>query len=432
MRVIIIGAGVTGLATAHFLALDGHDVTVIDANAGPGLGASYANGAQLSYSYVAPLAGSGVLPKVPPWLLRRDAPLRFRPSLDPDQWRWLLAFVMACTRERSNITTRQLLGLSFHSRALMHDFLATPEGRALDFGYATNGKLVVYSDRAEFEGARDRLGYQRELGCEQFALEPDAVRTLEPALADPQSDLAKRMVGAIHTPSEEVGDCYQFCVGLERQLAARGVTFRYGHKVQSITLAHPGGPAAGVLTDHGYYAADAIVLALGAASAQLVRRLGLYLPVYPLKGYSLTAPGGTGMPQISITDAKKKIVYAPLAKGNTHRIRIAGMADIVGHKSDIDPERLDQLILEAKHAFPNGAASGYARETIEAWAGLRPATPRGTPILGATPVPKLFVNAGQGALGWTLALGSGQVVADVIAGRTPKIPLEGLGFTNAT
>lgn len=426
MQVIIVGAGVTGLATAYYLAADGHDVCVIDANTGPALGASYANGAQLSYSYVSPLAGPGVLPKVPPWLLRRDAPLRFKPSLDLDQWRWLIAFVMACTRERSNITTRQLLGLSFHSRALMHDFLATPEGLALDFGFATNGKLVVFSDRAEFDSARDRLGYQRELGCEQFALEPDAVRALEPALADPQSDLAKRMAGAIHTPSEEVGDCYQFCVGLERHLKARGVSFLYDHAVHGIALARPGGAAAGVATSNGDFTADAIILASGAASARLIRKLGVYLPVYPLKGYSLTAPAGAGMPQISITDAKKKIVYAPLIRGNTHRIRIAGMADIVGHKPDIDPERLDQLILEAKHAFPNGAAGGYARATIDAWAGLRPATPRGTPILGTTPVPSLFVNVGQGALGWTLALGSGQVVADIVSGRTPQIPLDGL------
>ena len=184
------------------------------------------------------------------------------------------------------------------------------------------------------------------------------------------------------------------------------------------------------MTDHGYHAADAIVLASGAASAKLVRKLGVYLPVYPLKGYSLTAPGGPGMPQISITDAKKKIVYAPLHHVGGDRIRIAGMADIVGHKSEIDPERLDQLILEAKDAFPNGTSTGYARNSIEAWAGLRPATPRGTPILGATPIPKLFVNVGQGALGWTLALGSAQVVTDVIEGRSSKIPLAGLALAN--
>lgn len=425
MRAIIIGAGVTGLATAHYLAADGFEVTVIDENKGPALGASFANGAQLSYSYVAPLAGPGVLPKVPPWLLRRDAPLRFKPTLDPDQWRWLIAFVLACNRDRSNTTTKRLLALSFHSRALIHAFLATPQGRALDFGYATNGKLVVYSDRTEFEGARDRLGYQRDLGCEQNALEPDACRKLEPALADPQSNLAARMVGAIHTPSEEVGDCYQFCAGLERQLQARGVRFLYGHKVSALTVKHPGGPIDGVLTDHGYEVGDAIILASGSGSAKLVRKLGLRLPVYPLKGYSITAPSGSGMPAISITDAKKKIVYAPLQSSSGARLRIAGMADIVGYNAAIDPERLNQLILEAKTAFPN-AAQTYARDKIEAWAGLRPATPRGTPILGATPIPKLFVNIGQGALGWTLALGSGQVVADLIAGHAPKIPLDGM------
>jgi D-amino-acid dehydrogenase len=425
MRAIIIGAGVTGLATAHYLAADGHEVTVIDENKGPALGASFANGAQLSYSYVAPLAGPGVLPKVPPWLLRRDAPLRFKPTLDPEQWRWLIAFVLACNRDRSNITTKRLLALSFHSRALMHAFLATPQGRALDFGYATNGKLVVYSDRAEFEGARDRLGYQRDLGCEQDALEPDACRKLEPALADPQSNLAVRMVGAIHTPSEEVGDCYQFCAGLERQLQARGVRFLYGHKVSALASKHRGGPIDGVLTDHGYELGDAIILASGSGSAKLVRKLGLRLPVYPLKGYSITAPGGPGMPAISITDAKKKIVYAPLHSSSGARLRIAGMADIVGYHAAIDPVRLDQLILEAKTAFPHAALT-YARDKIEAWAGLRPATPRGTPILGPTPIPKLFVNIGQGALGWTLALGSGQVVADLVSGRTPKIPLDGM------
>jgi D-amino-acid dehydrogenase len=184
------------------------------------------------------------------------------------------------------------------------------------------------------------------------------------------------------------------------------------------------------VTDHGAQASDALVLASGSASAALVRKLGLYLPVYPLKGYSLTAPAGSGMPQISITDAKKKIVYAPLHTGETHRIRVAGMADIVGHKPGVDSERLDQLILEARHAFPHGAAGGYAPGTIEPWAGLRPATPRGTPILGATPVSGLFVNVGQGALGWTLALGSGQVVAAIIAGRPPVIPLDGLTLAN--
>lgn len=433
MRIIIIGAGITGLASAYYLQRDGQDVTVIDANSGPALGASFANGAQLSYSYVAPLAGPGVLPKVPPWLLRHDAPLRFKPAFDLDQWRWLISFVLACNTARSNLTTQRLLALSFHSRAMMHEFVASPQGRDIAFGYATNGKLVVFSDRAEFESARDKLSYQRDLGCSQSALEPDAVRALEPALADPQSGLGARMVGAIHTPSEEVGDCYRFCIGLEQLLRAGGVRFIYDQRIHALmTTDGQAGAITGVLSYDGVEPADAVVLASGAASARLAKPLGIRLPIYPLKGYSITAEGGNGMPAISITDAKKKIVYAPLrSDGNmAPRIRIAGMADIVGHDASIDPERLDQLIAESKAALPNAAAHGYARDTLEAWAGLRPATPRGTPIIGATPTPNLFVNIGQGALGWTLALGSGQVLADVVAGRPTVVPLEGMSLAH--
>jgi D-amino-acid dehydrogenase len=428
MRVIIIGAGITGLTTAYYLLRDGHTVTIVDANAGPGEGASFANGGQLSYSYVAPLAGPGVLPKVPPWLLRRDAPLRFSPKFDPDQWRWLIQFVLACTRERSNLTTRRLLALSFHSRNLMHAFIQSPLGRSFEFGYATNGKLVVYSDREDFEGAKSRLDYQRSLGCEQAALDVDACRALEPALADPQAGLVQRMVGAIYTPSEEVGDCYQFCVALERHLTQSGVSVRYGHRV--LELMRNRSAITGILTDHGTLEADAVVLASGTASAALARPLGLYLPVYPLKGYSITVPGGDRAPAISITDFKKKVVYAPLrAPGNgAPRVRIAGMADIVGHDPRIDPVRLEQLILEARTALPHASANDYAKSGMDTWAGLRPATPRGTPILGATPVPGLFVNIGQGALGWTLSLGSGHVLADVIAARTPAISLDGMSL----
>jgi D-amino-acid dehydrogenase len=360
--------------------------------------------------------------------LRRDAPLRFSPQFDPDQWRWLIQFVMACTRERSNLTTRRLLALSFHSRNLMHAFVESPLGRTFEFGYATNGKLVVYSDREDFEGAKSRLDYQRSLGCEQDALDVDACRALEPALADPEAGLGQRMVGAIYTPSEEVGDCYQFCVALERHLTQSGVSVRYGHRV--LELMRNRSAITGILTDHGTLDADAVVLASGSASAALARPLGLYLPVYPLKGYSITVPGGERAPAISITDFKKKVVYAPLrAPGNgAPRVRIAGMADIVGHDPRIDPVRLDQLILEARNALPHASANDYAKSGMDTWAGLRPATPRGTPILGATPVPGLFVNIGQGALGWTLSLGSGHVLADVIGGRTPAIPLDGMSF----
>lgn len=426
MRLVVIGAGITGLAAAWYLRDDGHDVTVVDQNDGPGRETSFANGAQLSYSYVAPLAGPGVLPKIPPWLLRRDSPLRFRPALDVEQWRWLAAFVLACNRAQSEITTRRLLALAFHSRALMHAFVAGP-GRDVAFDYATNGKLVVFSDAAGFDGARRLLDYQRSLGCEQEALDADAVRALEPSLdatGDP-GGLGARMVGAIHTPSEEVGDCYAFCVGIARLLAERGVRFAYGRRVTRLVPERAARRIAAVETDAGPFAMDAVVLASGAASPALARPLGLRLPIYPLKGYSITVPASARAPRISITDFKRKVVYAPLAGG---RLRIAGMADIAGRSTAIDPERLGQLVVEARGAFPDATTNDYASDALSPWTGLRPATPKGTPILGPTPYANLYLDVGQGALGWTLGLASGQVVADCVAGRTPAVSLDGIRY----
>ena len=426
MRIVVIGAGVTGLAAAWYLAEDGHQVTVIDKNAGPGEESSFANGAQLSYSYVAPLAGPGVLPKIPPWLLRRDSPLRFSPAFDIGQWRWLIEFILACNRTQSDLTTRRLLALSFHSRALMHAFVAGP-GAAIDFGYASNGKLVVFSDRQGFDSARRLLDYQRRHGCVQDAIDANACRALEPALAVPSSGLGRRMVGAIYTPSEEVGDCYAFCVGIARLLADRGTRFMYGRRVDSLRRDGSAMRVAAVDTGDGPIECDAVVLASGAASPALARPLGIRLPIYPLKGYSITVPASADAPSISITDFKRKVVYAPLTTGaNAKTLRIAGMADIAGRSTAIDPERLGQLVIEARAAFPDATTTAYAPDDLAPWSGLRPATPRGSPILGPTPYANLFLDVGQGALGWTLALGSGQVVADCVAGRKPAVPLEGM------
>ena len=423
MRISILGAGVAGLTTAWYLAHDGHEVEVIERNDGVALETSFANGAQLSYSYVAPLAGPGVLPKVPPWLLRRDSPLRFYPAMDPHQWRWLLDFVMACNRSASDLTTRRLLTLSFYSRALMHQFVAE---QAMDFGYAKNGKLVVFSDQAGFDGARRLLDYQRSLGCEQDALDRTQCITLEPALGDPASTLHQRLVGGIHTPSEEVGDCYRFCVGLEAKLRGMGVTFRFGTSIESIQTA--AGRVVALRTDQGAVPTEACVLTLGAQSPFLARPLGLRLPIYPLKGYSLTLPASAQAPRISITDFKRKVVYAPLVNQGTQQLRVAGMADIAGYSQHIDPARLGQLVKESVQAFPG--ATDYRRDTalMQPWAGLRPATPKGTPLLGATPYANLFLNCGHGALGWTLALGSARIVADLIKGAKPAIALDGFGI----
>jgi D-amino-acid dehydrogenase len=420
MRVVVIGAGVVGLASAWYLVHDGHDVTIVDGREGVAQGTSFANGAQLSYSYVAPLAGPGVLPKIPPWLLRRDSPLRFYPAFDPQQWRWLFAFVRACNARQSELTTRRLLTLAYDSRRRMHEFVAR---HPLDFGYAQNGKLVAHTSRDGFAAARKLVDFQRSLGSAQQALDRDACIALEPSLAAPRSRLGRALVGGIHTPSEEVGDCYRFCVALADLLRERGVHFRLGIRVDALVcegkrIVHARMPA-------GELEGDGFVLAAGSASVALARPLGLALPVYPLKGYSLTLRVEGAAPAASITDFKRKVVYAPLAGVDGAALRVAGMADIAGWSDRADPVRVAQLVAEARAAFPDATDYAAPLAAMRPWCGLRPATPKGTPVIGATRYANLFLNLGQGALGWTLALASGAMLADTVAGRPVAVPVEG-------
>jgi D-amino-acid dehydrogenase len=410
MHVVVLGAGVIGLATAWCLSRDGHRVTLVERNRGVALETSYANGGQLSYSYVAPLASPSVLPKLPPWLLSADAPLRFRPQADLQQWRFCLAFLLACTQKQADLTTRQLLVLSFYSRMLTRELV---ERESLDFAYARSGKLVVHSDAATYASACRLLDYQASLGCEQQALDADACVALEPALAHMRPLLA----GGIHTPSEDAGDCYLFCVGLERMLRAAGATFILGETVRRLRA--EGGRVVAAETAQGAVEADAYVLATGNRSVPLAREVGIRLPMYPLKGYSLTVPiaDDAGAPRVSVTDYGQKVVYARLGES----LRVAGMAEIAGHDAEPDPRRVALLARQAASRFPGAGDYDGAR----AWCGLRPATPKGPPVLGATPYPNLMLNVGHGALGFTLAMGSAQVVADLVAGRQPAIPLDG-------
>lgn len=412
MDVLVLGAGVTGLCAAYALARDGHAVTIVERNPEAAREASFANGGQLSYSYVAPLAGPGVIPKIPGWLLNPDSPMRFSPKLDPAQWRWGLRFLAACTPAMAALTTRRLLRLSALSRDLVHRLVAE-EG--LDFSYARSGKLVVLSDQDSFDGARALMDFQASLGCTQHALDAAEVLRLEPSLGR----IADRLIGGIHTPDEEAGDCRAFCLGLSDILAERyGVRFRWGTPVSQLVA--QGGRLRAAMTPAGAIEADAFVLAAGAAAGQLLRPLGIALPLYPLKGYSLTLPvtEAAAAPRLSVTDAARKVVYARLGD----RLRVAGMADLVGHDTTIWPARLDLLVREARAAFPQ--AADWTR--IGPWTGLRPATPTSAPILGPVPgLENLLLDVGQGALGFTLAMASGRIVADALAGRPAQIEMGG-------
>ena len=412
MKVCVLGAGVAGMTSAYFLWRADHEVTVVERNAGVGLETSYANGGQLSYSYVAPLAGPGVLPKLPPWLMRRDSPLRFSPRLDYHQWRFCIQFVLACTASQSALTTRRLLRLSFYSRRLMHEMVGH---ETLDFDYVKNGKLVFYSDEASFRGAVATMDYQRSLGCEQEALDRDRCVAIEPAL----SHIAHEIAGGIYTPSEDAGDCYQFCRSLERVMRSGPNPVRFELDTQVTALLHDGRSITSVETNRHPVAADSYVVTLGAQSVFLLRPVGIDPSIYPLKGYSLTLPiaNGSAAPFVSITDHKRKVVYARLGE----ELRVAGLADITNYRNDLDPERIQVLVKQARDTFPEGADFSH----IKTWCGLRPATPEGTPVLGRTRYDNLLLNIGHGALGFTLACGCGKIMAYMASGREPEISLEG-------
>ncbi|MDE2334606.1 MAG: D-amino acid dehydrogenase [Rhodospirillales bacterium] len=406
MKVIVIGAGIVGLATAWWMARDGHEVTVLDEAEQPGSGASFANGAQLSYSYVAPLAEPAILKTLPKYMLDRNGPLRFVPRADPGQWSWLLRFLAACNATAAAHGTASLLRLSFASRDALHAMLAaTP----MAFDHARNGKLVVQSSVQAMQAAQAQMRLQAALGCEQQALTAAECLALEPGLAS----IRQRLVGGILTPSEEVGDCHKLCLELARVLTkpAFGATLLSSTRVERLVV--ESGRLRAVRTSRGDHEAELTVLAAGVGTPTLGRSARVTVPVLALRGYSITAPirASNCGPRHSITDSARKTVYAPLGAA----LRVAGFAEI--GTTTPTPGRTEALARETEAVFP-GACDTAAATT---WTGLRPATPTSLPLIGPTRIKGLALNAGQGALGFTLAAGSARLLADLVAGRDPPV-----------
>ncbi|AWB34629.1 D-amino acid dehydrogenase [Orrella marina] len=407
MRICVIGAGVVGVTSAYALASEGHQITLIDRLHGPGELTSKANGGQLSYSYVAPLAGPGVISNMPGWLLNSDSPLRFRPKLDLHQWRWLLSFLRACNQSTSARSTSEMLTLSALSQTTLHSWQQT---LALDFDHKTNGKLIIHRDRNSFESARKLVDYQARYGSKQSVLSRNEVLALEPSL----EQIGHLIAGGVFTEDDEAGDCHRFTQALFDHLRSDfDLDYRMGTTVKR--LVREQGRIVSAVTDHDVIHADAFVVANGLACRELLRPLGCDVPVYGLKGYSLGIPlGESGQtPQISITDYQRRIVYARI--GNT--LRAAAMVDIGDETTDIRPDRMRSLARQVKETFPE-----LEVDQGVPWAGLRPATPSGKPIVDRTPdTANLWLNIGHGALGFTLACATAVLVADKISGRPTSI-----------
>lgn len=408
MRIVVLGAGLIGVASAWFLAADGHEVVVVDRQAGPAEETNRANGGQISTSHAEPWANPATPLKALQWLGRDDSPLLWRLRADAAQWAWGLRFLRECTPARTRANIRAILALALDSRARLK---ALRRELGLRYDCLERGILHYYTDPAEFAHAIPQAALMRELGCERVVKTAEECLVIEPAL----KYAATPIVGGTFTADDESGDAHAFTVALAARAAERGVDFRYGQAVAGIETR--GGRFAAVrLADGARLDADVCVVALGSYAPLLLRPLGIDLPIYPAKGYSITIPLAEEAlaPTVSLTDDGAKLVFSRL--GN--RLRIAGTAEFSGYDLALRPERLAPILRRVRAIFPR---LEFADAAAESWTGLRPATPSNVPLIGPTRLDGVFVNAGHGTLGWTLAVGSGRLLADRVAGRTSSL-----------
>ena len=411
MKICVIGAGVVGVSSAYELARRGHDVTVIDRAPEAARECSYANGGQLSYAHAEPWANPGVFPKLFKWMFQDDAPLVLRPSSDPHMLRWGLLFLMNCLPARARRHSEVMLRLGLYSKQKMAELMADTR---VEFHHLAKGILHVYSDQDSFDHARKQAEFQHSLGCEENVLTREECFKLEPALQHTTMNL----IGGIHAPIDESGDVHFFTRHLAEIITQKyGVKFRYNTRLRRIHTSQK--KISHIELENGEFLTgfDAYVMSAGAASSIYLRQIGLYVPIYPMKGYSISFNASDFCPQVSITDDAAKQVYSRLGG----RMRVAGTAEFARYNDQGRKVRIDPLIAGTKKLFPQAPM-----EELAEWACLRPSTPDGPPIVGSTPVGNLYINSGHGTLGWTQAAGSARLLADVVDGKPTEIPLSGL------
>jgi D-amino-acid dehydrogenase len=414
MRVLIVGSGVVGVASAWYLAQAGCEVTVVDRADAPGRETSFANAGQISPGYASPWAAPGVPLKALKWLFSRNAPLVIKPGLDPRQYFWLLQMLRHCTATRYAINKARMLRLARYSSecldALRRDLGLDYEGRQL-------GTLQLFRTQSQLDAAGHDIAVLEQYGVPYQLLDRAGIVKVEPTLAE----VVDQFTGALRLPQDQTGDCELFTRRLADRARSAGVEFRFGATVESLEVS--GGRVVGVRIDGQRERADRCVLALGSHTPRLLAPLGIRLPVYPLKGYSLTVPiaDAAMAPTSTVLDETWKVAVTRFDR----RIRAGGMAELCGFDLSLPARRRATLEKVVAGLYPHG---GDLRRG-EFWCGLRPATPDGTPVVGATRLKNLYLNTGHGTLGWTMACGSGRYLADLMTGAMPHISTEGLDIS---
>lgn len=415
MKVMVLGAGVTGITTAWYLAQRGHEVTVVERRGAAAMETSFANGGQISVSHAEPWANPGAPLKVLQWLAREDAPLLFRLRADLNQWLWGLEFLRNCTPARTAQNIKQIVNLGMYSRGALQKLRAD---LGLLYNAQTKGILHFYTSQAEYDAAQEPARIMREHGCELDMKTADECVAIEPALAQCRSSI----VGGSMTPSDESGDARAFTSALAARCEQAGVKFLYNTTVlgldaaekqlNGVQVAIGSGEAGGKVQ---MLKADAYVMCLGAFSAQWAKVLGQSLRIYPAKGYSVTLPviNEAASYQVSLTDDEYKLVFSRF--GN--RLRIAGTAELNGYNTELNLVRCNAIVRRVKQLFPDMTDG----EGAQFWTGLRPATPSNVPYIGKSKASNVFLNTGHGTLGWTHACGSGAAIADIVSGRVPEV-----------
>jgi D-amino-acid dehydrogenase len=410
MRVIVLGSGAVGVTSAYYLARAGHEVTVVDRESGPALETSFANAGQISPGYAAPWAAPGVPLKAVKWMFQKHAPLAIRLDGTQFQLRWMWQMLQNCTAERYAINKGRMVRLAEYSRdclqALRAEIGIQYEGR-------TGGTLQVFRTQQQFDGAQKDIAVLKDANVPYELLSAGELARAEPALAA----ASHKLTGGLRLPGDETGDCQLFTTRLAALAEGLGVKFRFNTSINAIVMA--GGRITGVRCGNEMLHADAYVVALGSYSTNLLADI-VKIPVYPVKGYSITAPivNPAAAPVSTVLDETYKVAITRF----DDRIRVGGMAEIVGFDKKLRQARRETLQMCMNDLFPGGGDTSNATF----WTGLRPMTPDGTPIVGRTPISNLFLNTGHGTLGWTMSCGSGQLLADLISGKRPAIQADDL------